>query len=226
LRPQAADVPAQASFARERTTPAPAGDRPTAPLAVAVLVSGTGTNLVALTERLPRELVEIVGVASNRADAAALARAAERSLATAVFELADYPDRERRDAAMADWLERRGARLVVLAGYMHLLTPRFLARFPRRVVNVHPSLLPAFPGRAAVADALAAGVRETGVTVHLVDEGIDSGPILAQEAVPVLYDDAPASLLERLHEVEHRLLPDTVRAIAEGRLQLGKGMPR
>jgi len=108
---------------------------------------------------------------------------------------------------MAGWLEQQGVELVVLAGYMHLLTRPFLARFPERIVNVHPSLLPAFPGAHAIEDALAAGVATTGVTVHLVDEGIDTGPILWQEAVPV---EPRETLLERLHAVEHRLLPDAV----------------
>ena len=152
---------------------------------------------------------------ANRAGAAGLQRAERRRDPTAVCAA----DADRAgDAAMADWLEARGARLVVLAGYMHLLTPQFLERFPRRVVNVHPSLLPEFPGRTPIADALAAGASSTGVTVHLVDEGVDSGPILMQERVSVDYDDSEESLRERLHAVEHRLLPEAVRAFAQGRL--------
>lgn len=171
---------------------------------IGVLVSGTGTNLQALLDaRLP-----VVAVASNRRDAPALARAGE--IPTAVFELADYPDREARDAAMADWLLGRGVTVVVLAGYMHLLTAAFLDRFPDAVVNVHPSLLPEFPGAHAVEDQLAAGVAESGATVHLVDEGVDSGPILAQESVPVLDDDTPETLHARIKEIEHRLLPRVV----------------
>jgi phosphoribosylglycinamide formyltransferase-1 len=112
---------------------------------------------------------------------------------------------------MAAWLEERGARLVVLAGYMHLLTPAFLERFPDAVVNVHPSLLPAFPGARAVEQQLAAGVAESGATVHLVDEGVDSGPVLAQERVAVLPGDTPETLHERIKAVEHRLLPEVVR---------------
>ena len=170
---------------------------------IGVLVSGEGTNLQALLDAgLP-----VVGVASNRAAAPALARA---SCATAAFELADFPDRAARDAAMADWLEQQGVRLVVLAGYMHLLTPQFLAQFPERVINVHPSLLPEFPGAHAVADQLAAGVRESGVTVHVVDERVDSGPILLQERVPVLEGDTVETLHERIKQVEHRLLPQAV----------------
>jgi formyltetrahydrofolate-dependent phosphoribosylglycinamide formyltransferase len=171
---------------------------------IGVLVSGSGTNLQALLDQnLP-----VVAVASNRRDAPALARA--RDAATASFELADYPDRAARDTAMADWLEEQGVRLVVLAGYMHLLTPAFLDRFPAAVVNVHPSLLPEFPGAHAVEEQLAAGIAESGATVHLVDDGVDSGPILAQERVPVLSGDTPETLHERIKEIEHRLLPRVV----------------
>ena len=171
---------------------------------IGVLVSGGGTNLQALLDAgLP-----VVAVAGNRRGAPALARAG--AIPSAAFELADYPDRAARDAAMADWLEERGVRLVVLAGYMHLLTPAFLDRFPDAVVNVHPSLLPAVPGAHAVEEQLAAGVAESGATVHLVDEGIDSGPILAQERISVLPGDTPDSLHERIKIVEHRLLPEVV----------------
>jgi phosphoribosylglycinamide formyltransferase-1 len=171
---------------------------------IGVLVSGAGTNLQALLDAgLP-----VVAVASNRRDATALARAPH--LATASFELRDYKSRTERDTAMADWLEVHGVRLVVLAGYMHLLTSEFLDRFPDAVVNVHPSLLPSFPGAHAVEDQLAAGVGETGATVHLVDEGVDSGPILAQERVAVLDGDTPETLHARIKELEHRLLPRVV----------------
>jgi phosphoribosylglycinamide formyltransferase 1 len=171
---------------------------------IGVLVSGAGTNLQALLDaRLP-----VVAVASNRRDAAALARAG--TLPAAAFELADYPDRAARDAAMADWLETQGVTLVVLAGYMHLLTSAFLGRFPDAVVNVHPSLLPEFPGARAVEEQLAAGIAESGATVHLVDDGVDSGPILAQERVPVLSGDTPETLHARIKEIEHRLLPRVV----------------
>ncbi len=174
---------------------------------IGVLVSGGGTNHQALLDaRLP-----VVAVASNRGDAGALARARAAGIPTAVFELADYPDRGARDLALADWLEAHGVRLVVLAGYMHLLTTTFLDRFPDAIVNVHPSLLPSFPGAHAVEEQLAAGVAESGATVHLVDEGVDSGPVLAQERVPVLPDDTPETLHERIKAVEHRLLPEVVR---------------
>jgi phosphoribosylglycinamide formyltransferase-1 len=174
---------------------------------IGVLVSGTGTNLQALLDAgLP-----VVAVASNKRGAPALRRAGE--LPAASFELSDYPDRASRDAAMADWLQAQGVRLVVLAGYMHLLTPAFLTRFPDAVVNVHPSLLPAFPGAHAVEEQLAAGVPESGATVHLVDGGVDSGPVLAQERVPVLPGDTPETLHERIKTVEHRLLPEVVRSL-------------
>ena len=171
---------------------------------IGVLVSGAGTNLQALLDAgLP-----VVAVASNRADAPALARVA--TAPTAAFELRDYPDRAARDGAMAAWLAEQGVRLVVLAGYMHVLTPAFLERFPGAIVNVHPSLLPEFPGAHPVEDQLAAGVAESGVTVHLVDAGVDTGPILAQERAPVLDGDTPQTLHARLKEIEHRLLPRVV----------------
>jgi phosphoribosylglycinamide formyltransferase-1 len=171
---------------------------------IGVLVSGTGTNLQALLDAgLP-----VVAVAGNRPDAPALARAG--SLPTAAFELSAYSDRAQRDAAMADWLRAQGVQLVVLAGYMHLLTPAFLDRFPNAVVNVHPSLLPQFPGAHAVEEQLKAGVLESGATVHLVDEGVDSGLVLAQERIAVRPDDTPETLHERIKEIEHRLLPRVV----------------
>jgi phosphoribosylglycinamide formyltransferase-1 len=171
---------------------------------IGVLVSGEGTNLQALVDAgLP-----IAAVASNRRDAPALRRVP--GVATAVFPLADHDGRVARDAAMAAWLRERGVTLVVLAGYMQILTPTFLEAFPGAVVNVHPSLLPEFPGLHPVEDQLAAGVLESGATVHIVDEGVDSGPILAQERVPVLPDDTPETLHERIKSVEHRLLPRVV----------------
>jgi phosphoribosylglycinamide formyltransferase 1 len=173
---------------------------------IGVLVSGAGTNLQALLEaRLP-----VTAVASNRKDAYALVRARAAGIPTATFALDCHADRAERDLVMATWLEEHGVELVVLAGYMHLLTPPFLQRFPGRVVNVHPSLLPAFPGAHAIDDALAAGVETTGVTVHYVDDGLDSGPAIAQEPVPVEPRD---TLVERIHSVEHRLLPRVVRGL-------------
>ncbi|MDQ3858700.1 MAG: phosphoribosylglycinamide formyltransferase [Actinomycetota bacterium] len=183
---------------------------------IGVLVSGEGTNLQALLDAgLP-----ISAVASNVAGARALARAHRAALPAAVFELSNYARRADRDTAMADWLAGCGVELVVCAGYMHLLTPEFLRRFP--VVNVHPSLLPAFPGLHPIEDALAAGVAETGVTVHYVDEGVDTGPIIAQAPVAVLPDDTPATLRARIRAVEHRLLPEVTRLIVARAL----GSPR
>ncbi len=173
---------------------------------IGVLVSGTGTNLQALIDqRLP-----IAAVAANRTDAFALERARAAGIPAATFSLDCHATREERDLLMATWLEEHGVELVVLAGYMHLLTKPFLARFPGRIVNVHPSLLPAFPGLHAIDEALAAGVETTGVTVHLVDEGLDTGPVLAQEQVPV---EPRETLEERIHAVEHRLLPVMVREL-------------
>jgi phosphoribosylglycinamide formyltransferase-1 len=173
---------------------------------IGVLVSGEGTNLQALIDAgLP-----IACVASNKPGVRALERADAAAIPTRVFELAGYADREHRDRELADWLTLRGVDLVVLAGYMQLLTNAFLERFPDRIVNVHPSLLPAFPGAHPIDDALAAGVDTTGVTVHYVDEGVDSGAVIRQEPVPVEPRD---SLLERIHAVEHRLLPEVVREL-------------
>src|SRR3989441_9207130 len=170
---------------------------------IGVLVSGEGTNLQALIDAgLP-----LAAVASNRAGVGALARAEAAALPARVFELDRYPDRDARDRDMADWLQLRGVDLVVLAGYMHLVTEAFLDRFPDRIVNVHPSLLPEFPGAHAIDDALAAGVETTGVTVHYVDEGLDSGAVLRQEPVAV---EPRNTLLERIHAVEHRILPEVV----------------
>ena len=170
---------------------------------IGVLVSGEGTNLQALIDAgLP-----IAAVASNRPDARALARAEVAALPARVFDLEEYPNRGARDREMADWLLLRGVDLVVLAGYMHLLTSEFLERFPERVVNVHPSLLPEFPGAHAIDDALAAGVETTGVTVHYVDDGLDTGAVIRQESVEL---EPRESLVERIHAVEHRILPEVV----------------
>ena len=178
---------------------------------IGVLVSGEGSNLQAiLDDGLP-----VVSVASSRRDARALERAAAAGVAAASFELADYDSRAERDLAMADWLEEHGVTLVACAGYMHLLTPAFLARFPQRIVNIHPALLPAFPGLTPVDDALAAGATETGVTVHWVDEGVDTGPIIAQERVAIESGETRDALRERLREIEHRLYARVLRELAK-----------
>jgi phosphoribosylglycinamide formyltransferase-1 len=184
---------------------------------VAVLASGTGTNLQALLDEVHgRDGNEIVAVASNRGDAMALRRAADAGVATGVFALEGYPDRGARDLAMADWLVARGAELVVLAGYMQLLGPEFLARFPDRVINVHPALLPAFPGLHAVEQAVAYGVQVFGVTVHFVDDGVDTGRVILQRALELPGAADPAEVIARLHPIEHELLPEAVRLIARG----------
>ncbi len=173
---------------------------------IGVLVSGEGTNLQALLDaRLP-----VVAVASNTRGAGALARAESSGVAATVFALEDYADRDVRDRAMSDWLEERGVELVVCAGYMQLLTSSFLERFPGRVVNVHPAPLPDFPGAHPLEDLLAAGASAAAVTVHYVDGGIDTGPVIVSEAVPVLAGDTVETLRERVHGVEHRLLPEVV----------------
>ena len=184
---------------------------------VAVLASGTGTNLQALLDQVHgREGIEIVAVASDKPDAPALERARRAAVPTNAFPTESFPERPSRDLAMADWLASRAVELVVLAGYMQLLSSEFLGRFPDRVINVHPALLPAFPGVRPVEDALAYGVKVFGVTVHFVDGGVDSGPVILQQAVSLPDARDPASVLERLHQIEHELLPEAVRLIARG----------
>jgi phosphoribosylglycinamide formyltransferase-1 len=191
-----------------------------------VLASGTGTNLQALLDSVHGREAEVVAVASNVADAPALERARARGVATGVFARADYPDRPARDAAMAAWLKERGARLVVLAGYMELLSEGFLSCFPQAIVNVHPSLLPAFPGLHAVEQALAYGVKVFGVTVHFVDAGLDSGPVMLQQAVELPGARDPQEVLAALRPLEHSLLAQAVRLFARGALRPDPQNPR
>jgi phosphoribosylglycinamide formyltransferase-1 len=193
---------------------------------IAVLVSGEGSNLQALVDGLADSPIEIVGVVSSRAGARGLQRAEAAGVETAVFSLADEPDRGKRDDALAGWLEEREVELVVLAGFMELLTPPFIRRFAGRIVNVHPALLPAFPGLGAIEQALEHGVKVAGVTVHFVDEGVDSGPIILQEAFELPYHRGIAAIEQHFHEVEHRLLPAAVRLIAAGRVSLDPDNPR
>ena len=197
-------------------------------LPIAVLVSGGGTNLQALLDTVHAHEAEVVAVASGTADAPALERARSRGVPVAVFERSAYGDGDRaaRDLALADWLDGRGARLVVLAGYMELLTPAFLARFPSAVINVHPSLLPAFPGLHAIEQALAYGVKVFGVTVHFVDEGCDTGPVICQRAVELPDARDPDEVLAALRPLEHALLPEAVRLFARGALSIGSDNPR
>jgi phosphoribosylglycinamide formyltransferase-1 len=173
---------------------------------IGVLVSGEGTNLQALIDAgLP-----IACVASNKPGVRALERAEAAGLETAVFDAADYAGREERDVALAEWLRDHGVQLVVCAGYMHLFRKPFFDYYAGRVVNTHSAPLPQFPGAHPIEDVLAAGVTETAATVHYVDEGIDSGPVIAAERVPVLPDDTVESLRARVQAVEHRLLPKVV----------------
>lgn len=187
---------------------------------LAVLVSGGGSNLQVIIDRLHGKVagIEVAVVISNVPGVLALERAERADIPTAVFPLDEYPDREARDLAIADAIDAAEADLVVLAGYMQLVTPAFLRRFPYRVINLHPALLPSFPGTDGIGDALRYGVRVTGVTVHFVDEGADTGPIIRQEALPVHDDDTHGRLGTRLHALEHQLLPRVIELIAEGRV--------
>jgi phosphoribosylglycinamide formyltransferase-1 len=194
---------------------------------VGVLASGAGTNLQALIDRAHgREGVELVAVASDKPDARALARAGEAGIAAETFAREGFADRPARDAAMAEWLRGRGVELVVLAGYMQLLSPEFLGTFPDRVINVHPALLPAFPGLRAVQQALDYGVKVFGVTVHFVDGGVDSGPVILQRALELPDAQDSGAVLERLHPIEHDLLVETVKLLAAGSISFDPGNPR
>jgi phosphoribosylglycinamide formyltransferase 1 len=181
---------------------------------VGVLASGEGTNLHAMVDRVHgREGIEVVAVASDKPAARALARSRAAGIPARVFE---HADRRERDTAVADWLLESGVELVVLAGYMQLLDPAFLARFPQRVINVHPALLPAFPGIGAIEQAVAYGVKVFGVTVHFVDEGVDTGPIIAQRALELPDATEPGEVRAALRPLEHDLLCEAVRSIAHG----------
>lgn len=192
-----------------------------------VLASGSGTNLQAILDQVHRrDGIEVCGVGSDKPGARALERGVTAGVETAVFPADAYADRLGRDAALADWVAARGADLVVLAGYMQLLSEPFVARFRGRIVNVHPALLPAFPGLDAIGQALAAGVEETGVTVHFVDEGVDTGPVVLQRAVPVPASRERQVLEAAIHNVEHQLYPEAIRMIAEGRVRIDADDPR
>jgi len=199
-----------------------------APLRVGVLASGSGTNLQALLDSVHGAEALVVAVASDRADADALRRADAAGVDHAVFALAEHPDRPARDGAIAGWLASRDVELVVLAGYMALLTSPLLGRFAGRVINVHPSLLPAFPGIRSIEQALAYGVKVFGVTVHFVDDdgGVDTGPIIVQRAVEIPAATAPAQVMEHLRPIEHALLPEAVRLVARGAVSRDPANPR
>jgi phosphoribosylglycinamide formyltransferase 1 len=196
------------------------------PFRLGVLISGEGTNLQAILDSLHgREGIEVACVAASRADARGLERARAAGVPTGVFTAAEHADRAARDEKLADFLTGQGVDLVILAGFMELLSPALVRRFEGRMVNVHPSLLPAFKGVRAIEQALDYGVRVTGVTVHFVDEGVDTGPILLQEPVRLPYAPDITQVEETIHAVEHRLLPEAIRLIARGTARLERGQP-
>lgn len=189
-------------------------------LRVGVLVSGAGTNLQALLDKVHGgEGVEIAAVASSAPEAAALERAHAAGVDGAAFPLGEFPDRAARDTAIGEFLDGRGVRLVVLAGYMQLLTAAFLERYPEAIINVHPALLPAFPGVRAVEQAVEHGVKVFGVTVHFVDDGIDTGPIILQRALELGTQTDPELVRDALRPLEHELLPEAVLLFARGFLR-------
>jgi phosphoribosylglycinamide formyltransferase-1 len=193
---------------------------------IVVLASGNGTNLQAILDRLHgRDGFVVVGVGSDKREARALRRAREAEVPTSVFPREEFADRAARDLAMGDWIEGLEPDLVALAGYMQLLSPGFVGRFRDRIVNVHPALLPAFPGLDAVGQALEAGVDVTGVTVHFVDEGVDTGPPILQREVPVPAARDREELENALHAVEHELYPEAIRLLAQEAHKIGAGDP-
>jgi phosphoribosylglycinamide formyltransferase 1 len=196
-------------------------------LRLAVLASGAGTNLQAILDTVHgREGIELVAVAGDAPDAPALERAREARIDVAVFEESGYEDRAGRDAAMAEWLDERGVELVVLAGYMRLLSDAFLSRFPNRIINVHPALLPAFPGLDAIQQAIDYGVKVFGVTVHFVDQGVDSGPVILQRAIELPDAGDAEAVHDLLRPLEHELLPEAIRLIARGAVSFDEANPR
>jgi phosphoribosylglycinamide formyltransferase 1 len=194
---------------------------------VAVLVSGEGTNLQAILDTVHgHEGIEVVCVGSNKQGARGLERAREAGVETGVFESGAYRERAERDAAMGDWLEEHEVDLLVLAGFMEILSVEFIRRFEGRIVNVHPSLLPAFPGIRAIEQAMEAGVKVSGVTVHFVDEGVDSGPIILQQAFELPYPAEIDAIEDAIHAIEHELLPRAVKLLARGAVRIDPDSPR
>lgn len=189
------------------------------PFPIAVLVSGTGTNLQALLDRLHGREVEVVAVASNVPNVPALERAIKVGVPTKVFQRDNYSTRQRRDEAMAAWLNKQGARLIVLAGFMEILSEKFLNRFPGSIINIHPSYLPDYPGLRPIERALADGATRFGVTVHLVDAGVDTGPIILQKRRRIDGTRDPSQVLKALRPLEHKLLSDAVRKMVADRLE-------
>ncbi len=187
---------------------------------IAVLASGSGSNLQAILDALhddPEALIEVALVVADRRSAYALKRAQDAGVPTRVVRPRDHATREEFDAEVAAALDEHGVELIVLAGFMRIFQPEFVRRYAGRIINIHPALLPSFPGAHGIRDALEHGVKVTGVTVHFVDEGVDTGPVIAQRAVPVDTDDTLDSLAEKIHVVEHSLFPAAIRAVAEGR---------
>ncbi len=201
-------------------------DRGVSEFRILVLASGNGTNLQAILDRLHgRDGFAVVGVGSDKREARALRRAREAEVPSAVFPREEFADRLARDIAMGDWIEGLRPDLLALAGYMQLLSAGFVGRFRDRIVNVHPALLPAFPGLDAIGQALEAGVDVTGVTVHFVDEGVDTGPPILQREVPVPAGRDREELENALHAVEHELYPEAIRMLARGEARIGAGDP-
>ncbi len=194
---------------------------------VGVLASGEGSNLQAILDRVHgRDGVDVVAVGSDKPGARALERGRAAGVPARAFPAGDFAGRAARDMAVADWLEASHVELVVLAGYMQLVDPAFLARFPRRVINVHPTLLPAFPGIGSVEQAVAYGVKVFGITVHFVDEGVDTGPIIAQRALELPGEPDPDAIRAALHPLEHDVLTEVVRLIARGAVSFDPAHPR
>ena len=192
-------------------------------LNIAILLSGFGSNFQAIQDKIESGALDasICLVASNKPDARGLERARAAGLATWAEPHQNYPDRAAFDAALGDALEAAGAELIVLAGYMRLLSKDFLERFKGRVINIHPALLPSFPGVLGAADAVAYGVKISGVTVHFVEEIMDSGPVIIQAAVPCIPGEAADALQARIHKQEHRIYPQAIQWLAEKRISLG-----
>ena len=195
---------------------------------IVVLISGRGSNLEAIVRaaRAERWDAQVVAVIANRPDAAGLAFAGRHGIATAVVPHAAYASREAFDAALGAAIDAHAPDVVALAGFMRILGPAFVARYAGRLVNIHPSLLPAFPGLDTHRRALAAGCKVAGATVHLVTPALDHGPIVVQAVVPVLPGDTPAGLAARVLECEHRIYPMAVRWLAEGALRVEDGIVR
>ena len=192
------------------------------------MVSGEGSNLQAILDKLHgRDGIEVVCVASNRAGARGLERARAAAVDTGVFDAAEHGgDRDARDRVLGDWLDQHQVDLVVLAGFMEILSPEFIRRFQGRIVNVHPSLLPAFRGLRPIEQAMDYGVRVMGVTVHFVDEGVDSGPIILQQAFELPYSAELEAIEESVHAIEHELLPRAIRLLASGAVRVNPENPR